>query len=147
MRNLAGLSSLEFLKELYASYNDIDDLFDISYCRELEVLDLEGNNIVTWDNVSYLMGLSKLTEISLAFNPIAKDKNYQNKVKEILTQVRYIDDVHVGAIEYLEPLVFPKEYQANAFSILDEKLFVLSKFAKFSISVDSLEAWADEAIK
>lgn len=31
MKSLAGLSSFEFLKELYASYNDIQDLFDISY--------------------------------------------------------------------------------------------------------------------
>lgn len=31
MKSLAGLSSLEFLKELYANYNDIEDLFDVSY--------------------------------------------------------------------------------------------------------------------
>lgn len=31
LKSLAGLSSFEFLKELYASYNYIDDLFDVSY--------------------------------------------------------------------------------------------------------------------
>lgn len=65
MTNLAGLSSMEFLRELYASYNDIKDLFDISYCYNLEVLDLEGNNVATWDNVSYLMNLDRLIEVNL----------------------------------------------------------------------------------
>lgn len=56
---------MEHLTELYASYNDIQDLYDISYCDKLEVLDLEGNNISTWDNVSYLMGLDHLIEVHL----------------------------------------------------------------------------------
>jgi len=65
MTNLAGLSSMENLQEIYASYNDIKDLFDISYCYNLKVLDLEGNNISTWDNVSYLMGLDQLEDVNL----------------------------------------------------------------------------------
>ena len=90
---------MENLKELYASYNDIENMYDLIYCNHLEVLDLEGNNISTWDNVSYLNGLDNLIEVNLDCNPISKETNYQYRVKEIIRQVRYIDNIHVDAIE------------------------------------------------
>jgi hypothetical protein len=70
LKSLAGLSSFEFLKELYASYNNINDLFDVSYCYHLSQLDLEGNDIETWDNVSYLNGCMKLVDVNISMNPI-----------------------------------------------------------------------------
>lgn len=39
------MSAFEQLEELYASFNLIDDLFDISQCEHLNVLDFEGNNV------------------------------------------------------------------------------------------------------
>lgn len=147
MTSLAGLSSMEHLTELYASYNDIQDLYDISYCDKLEVLDLEGNNISTWDNVSYLMGLDHLIEVHLEWNPIAKEPNYHNRVKEIIRQVRYIDNIHVDAIEPEEDKQFVEHDFVEA-SVVEEKVFVLSKFAKFSIlKFDDLIRLADEAIR
>lgn len=132
MKSLAGLSSFEFLKELYCSYNDIKDLFDISYCYHLEVLDLEGNNVLTWDNVSFLMGLDQLVDINLSNNPISKEKNYLNSVKELLGQVKYIDDIHVNAIEADPVNQYSSDFPVQEYEILEEKIFILSKFTKFS---------------
>ena len=43
------LARCEFLEELYLSYNDISELFDIGFLEHLSVLDLEGNNVKSLD--------------------------------------------------------------------------------------------------
>lgn len=45
LREVQGIQAFEHLEELYLSYNDIDELFDIGFLEHLTVLDLEGNNI------------------------------------------------------------------------------------------------------
>jgi len=45
LKEVQGIQAFQNLEELYVSYNDIEDLFDISFLEHLVVLDLEGNNI------------------------------------------------------------------------------------------------------
>lgn len=45
IKEVQGIQAFEQLEELYISFNDIDDLFDISFLEHLTVLDLEGNNV------------------------------------------------------------------------------------------------------
>ena len=45
LKEVQGIQAFHNLEELYVSYNDIEDLFDISFLEHLVVLDLEGNNI------------------------------------------------------------------------------------------------------
>lgn len=45
LKELQGIQAFEHLEELYISYNDIDDLFDVGFLEHLQVLDMEGNNI------------------------------------------------------------------------------------------------------
>lgn len=146
MKSLAGLSWFEFLKELYLSYNEIDDLFDLSYWYNLEIIDLEGNNVSTWDNISYLMGLWQLKDLNLSWNPIAKEQNYQFKIKEMLHNLKYLDDTHVGAITEGEPIELISKLSNDSFTVLDEKFFILSKFGKFRIAIDELETLAEQAL-
>ena len=43
------------LQELYASYNSITQIFDLSYCEGIGIIDLEGNKISDFDeNIGYL---------------------------------------------------------------------------------------------
>jgi len=51
---LSGLLALDNLQELYASYNEIKDIFDIQYLQNLEVLDLEANKICEFKQINYL---------------------------------------------------------------------------------------------
>lgn len=146
MKTLAGLSWFEFLKELYISYNDIDDIFDIGFCNNLEVLDLEGNDISAWDNISYLAGCSKLVDLNISNNPISNDQNYQNRVKELLPQLKYLDDLHIGAIRTDQPILSYSKLEDFSLSVIEEKYFILSKFSKFSIGIDELEQLAAEAL-
>ena len=42
VQELDGISAMGALREVYLSYNEIDDLSPLSLLEELEVLDLEG---------------------------------------------------------------------------------------------------------
>lgn len=67
-----GIQAFEQLEELYASFNQIGDLFDISFLEHLLVLDLEGNNVKDPEQLHYLRRLQKLEELNLMHNPVAK---------------------------------------------------------------------------
>jgi Leucine-rich repeat (LRR) protein len=43
LANLAGILAFQQLEELYASYNYVEDLYDVGFLENLQVLDLEGN--------------------------------------------------------------------------------------------------------
>jgi Leucine-rich repeat (LRR) protein len=49
IKEVQGILAFEQLEELYISYNQIDELFDIGFLEYLQVLDLEGNNIKKFD--------------------------------------------------------------------------------------------------
>lgn len=55
LKDLAGMAAFDNLKELYASYNEVSDLFDITYLYNLEVLDLEGNKVEEEENINCLI--------------------------------------------------------------------------------------------
>ena len=45
LKEVQGIQAFLNLEELYISYNDIDDLFDIGFLEHLRVLDMEGNTV------------------------------------------------------------------------------------------------------
>ena len=99
LKDLAGANSFPQLKELYASYNSIEDVSDLMFKVSLNVIDLEGNDIKDIENLQNLMGLDQLTTLSVAGNPFAdKDPDYRKKVAEFLPQLQIIDDEKVEVI-------------------------------------------------
>lgn len=77
------------------------------------------------------MGCDQLIDVNLSENPISKEHNYQNRVKEMLRQVKYIDDIHVDAIEPQGERIDFLEDELLEQKVADEKRFILSKFTKF----------------
>lgn len=45
LKDIGGLVAFEKLEELYASFNHVDDLYDLTYLNSLKILDLEGNDV------------------------------------------------------------------------------------------------------
>ena len=62
------------------SYNYVEDLFDIGFLEYLQVLDMEGNNVKSLDQIYYLSRCHYLTDITLKYNPVAKESNYYAKM-------------------------------------------------------------------
>lgn len=100
LKDLAGINSFSNLKEIYASYNSINDVSDLMFKVSLNVIDLEGNEIKDINNIQNLIGLEDLYAISVDGNPFTeKDPDYRKKVAEILPQVKIIDDEDVQIIQ------------------------------------------------
>jgi hypothetical protein len=77
------------LRELYCAYNSIKDLFDVSLCPQLEVLDLEANLV---SDVTYLQRLTKITDLTLALNPVALEDGYCGKIRMMCPSLLRLDE-------------------------------------------------------
>lgn len=70
IKEVQGIQAFEQLEELYISFNEIDDLFDISFLENLSVLDFEGNNVSKKEQLYYLKRLQLLEDVNFRQNPI-----------------------------------------------------------------------------
>ncbi|KAF3689004.1 Leucine-rich repeat-containing protein 56 [Channa argus] len=105
LKDLDGISALSSLKELYVAYNNLSDLSHICMLENLQVLDLEGNDVDDLVQVQYLGLCSKLQKLTLEGNPVCARPNptatqtadycYRALVRELVPQLRYLDDVRV----------------------------------------------------
>lgn len=99
MWDLSGMRGLENLRELYCSYNYIEKLDELIYLDHLEVLDLEANKVAMFDELNNLWSNTKLTNLTLEWNPISFEKGYRKRVARMLEQINYIDDFWVGSLD------------------------------------------------
>lgn len=70
LKEVQGIQAFEQLEELYISYNEIDELFDIGFIEHLTVLDFEGNNVKDFDQLYYLNRCRNLTHVNMKYNPV-----------------------------------------------------------------------------
>ena len=87
-----GISGFENLEEFYGSFNNIEDLFDLTYLEKLQVIDLEGNNICSLENLRYMKSSDNLYSINLSNNPISKKSTYKSYAIETLPRIQLLDD-------------------------------------------------------
>jgi len=118
------LAQTETLEELYLAHNGINDegamnesglalnfteltILDLSKnqltsCRPfehmttLDTLWISNNEILTFQDVEPLSGLSRLDEVYLEHNPIYKDADYRTKLKKIIPSLNQIDAIQIG---------------------------------------------------
>ena len=76
LKEVQGIRSFEQLEELYISYNQIDDLFDISFLEYLNTLDFEGNCCVSPDQLDYLKRMERLKDLNMKHNPVVRNYEY-----------------------------------------------------------------------
>lgn len=112
LKEVQGIQAFEQLEELYISYNEIDELFDIGFLEHLKVLDMEGNNVKDLDQLFYLRRCFELTHLNLKYNPVAEGKSigsqkgleattvdkqleYYEKIRENVPLIEELDDQEV----------------------------------------------------
>ncbi|XP_042083354.1 leucine-rich repeat-containing protein 56 isoform X2 [Haplochromis burtoni] len=98
-------TTISQLQELYLSYNNVSDLSQVGMLENLQLLDLEGNDVDDLVQVQYLSLCSKLERLTLEGNPVClrpnptstqmADYSYRAAVRELVPQLRYLDDVKV----------------------------------------------------
>merc|ERR1719414_261928 len=105
LEDLDGVSAMYNLKEVYLSYNLINDLSPCGMLDSLEVLDLEGNTIDDVDQVDFLSLCTALTHLTLEGNPVClmptpaaasnDGYDYRSRVTLAIPHLQYLDDVKV----------------------------------------------------
>ena len=88
LKDLSGIICFQELEILEAKNNEISDLIELEMCTSLTKINLENNLIEDEQNIYFLSSLDNLDYINLSGNPI---KNYQNKLKELLPNLKEID--------------------------------------------------------
>ncbi|KAL9648180.1 hypothetical protein ABK040_009184 [Willaertia magna] len=144
LSELDGIFAFPRLKELYLSFNDIEDISNLSSLRELEILDLEGNNIENEGQVLFLQGCKKLISLTLDGNPFSRINTYREIVASYLPNLEYLDDKNIkrekqiitsGVIDSEdnnEIYSSKQEQQLQKFEELDSELEMLKKSIKYT---------------
>ena len=88
LKDLTGIICFEQLEILEAKNNEISDLIELEMSSSIKKLNLENNLIKNEENLYFLSSLEDLDYINLLGNPI---KNYENKLKELLPNLKEID--------------------------------------------------------
>ena len=99
IREVQGIQAFDELRELYISFNELDELFDISMLENLEVLDFEGNNISKKEELQYLFRLRKLTDINFKMNPIADSEDYYDVIQKGCPNIEVLDDEDIISVD------------------------------------------------
>jgi len=97
IREVQGIQAFKQLEELFISFNEIDDLFDISFLQKLTVLDFEGNNVAKPEHLNYLRRLEALEDVNFKQNPVKKNdpRKYFDLVEANCPRLVTLDDEDV----------------------------------------------------
>ena len=88
LKDLSGIICFEQLEILEAKNNEISDLIELEMSTSIKKLNLENNLIENEENIYFLSSLDNLEYVNLLGNPI---KNYENKLKELLPNLKEVD--------------------------------------------------------
>ncbi|CAH0747424.1 unnamed protein product [Bemisia tabaci] len=95
--SLDGILGFTSLKELYVSYNHIQNIGMCTSLPHLEILDLRRNNICAIGSVEFLSTCPKLRNLTLAENQLTSTSNYRNQILGMIPQLRVLDGIPCGA--------------------------------------------------
>ena len=92
IQDISIITKMPNLEVLSLSSNNISSLSPISSCLNMREIYLRNNNISSFEELNHLRTLFNLKVLWLEGNPICEDKNYREKVLNLLPQVMYLDN-------------------------------------------------------
>merc|ERR1719162_1261653 len=94
LQDLNGVSAIPALREFYLPFNDVADLSPLSAHDYLEVLDIEGNEVLDLEEVLVLKHCVSLRELTLTGNPVCRGSSFSRRsVIDILPQLSILDGI------------------------------------------------------
>jgi len=94
LQDLGGVSSLPVLEELYFSFNDVRELSPLYAHDALQVVDLEGNLVDDFEEITSLVTLPSLRELTLNLNPVTQNEGFSRQlVLQTIPQLEMLDDL------------------------------------------------------
>ena len=144
LKDLSGIICFQELEILEAKNNEISDLIELEMCTSLTKINLENNLIEDEQNIYFLSSLDNLDYINLSGNPI---KNYQNKLKELLPNLKEIDvqkEICDEVDIYNNNIILNSSITSFPNKIEDKKEINITESTKLSTSTDFKKNESDE---
>ncbi|XP_071526645.1 uncharacterized protein [Panulirus ornatus] len=105
LSDVSVVRKLQNVEVLSLSVNRISTLADFQYCPNLQELYIRKNNITDINEVLYLRQLPKLKSLWLADNPCAEFEQYRLTVLRALPHLQKLDNVTVDSEEVQKAMV------------------------------------------
>lgn len=94
LKSLENFPELPALERIELSDNKISGTLEVlAQYPELKVIKLAGNKIKSLEDITCLKNVTKLENLDLAENPLCKQKDYSEKVWELLPGLKVLDGV------------------------------------------------------
>ena len=132
LKELTGLAMFPSLEEFYAPYNYVQDLSNIEFLENLQILDMEANYIADIDQLSYIP--ENVTEVNFNNNKITEDLNYMKILLKYAPQLKIVDNMGVKidmtATFSVLPISLPNDVEVNVTKTLDTRNYPSSGMIK-----------------
>lgn len=113
LQDLGGIHALPKLQELYLPFNSVADVSPLYFHDSLEVLDLEGNNVCTLEDVSGLATCIHLCDMTIASNPVCNSPGFSRQaILDAIPQLATLDDTFRDDVDPVTHLVDRDEVDA-----------------------------------
>lgn len=127
INDISILAQYPSLEVISLNNNNIKDLTVFKNLKNLKKLNLKDNKISDFNQIESLKNCKQLESLSLKDNPITKEQNYQKRIKEILPQLKRLDDIELTKNINKEIKISMK----NDAKKIDKLNMITSKFIKF----------------
>lgn len=127
INDISLLAQYPSLEVISLSNNNIKDLTVFKNLKNLKKLNLKDNKISDFNQIESLKNCKQLESLSLKDNPITKEQNYQKRIREILPQLKRLDDIELNKIINKEIKISMK----NDSKKIDKLNMITSKLIKF----------------
>ena len=96
INDISILSKFPSLENIFLTKNQIKDLLFFKNLKNIKNLNLKNNKITDFNQLESLKNCKQLEYLCLKDNPISKEPNYNQKIKEILPQLKKLDDIEIN---------------------------------------------------
>ena len=92
MTQVPDLTHNVLLKEIRLNDNKITQIPEtLRKCNAIEIMDFGNNGLANWSDIAALGSLQKLHNLNLKGNPLAKKKDYLEKILDLVPSLRILD--------------------------------------------------------
>ena len=96
INDISILSKFGSLENVSLIKNQIKDLSAFKNLKNIKNLNLKDNKIADFNQIDSLKNCKQLEFLCLKENPISKEPNYFQKIKEMLPHLKKLDDVEIN---------------------------------------------------
>lgn len=95
IKTITNLHKIKSLSELYAGYNCLQNLNTLCKLEKLKILDIQHNNITSFEEIAILSVNPKLTTLAIKGNPIESRLNFLSTLKSILPKIYNLNPISI----------------------------------------------------